>query len=72
MDDFKAFDRVIHRLLCLNLSRHLDRAMLGWSESYFTGRVQRVKLDDFLSETVSCTQVYHREATLNLCSSSTM
>jgi Reverse transcriptase (RNA-dependent DNA polymerase) len=32
-DFSKAFDRVIHRLLCLNHSRDLEGAMLGWSES---------------------------------------
>jgi Reverse transcriptase (RNA-dependent DNA polymerase) len=53
-DFSKAFDRVIHNLLCLNLSRDLEGAMLGWSESYLTGRVQRVKLDDYLSEPVFC------------------
>jgi hypothetical protein len=53
-DFSEAFDRVIYRLICHNLSRDLEGAMLDWSESYLMGRVQRVKLDDFLSKTVYC------------------
>jgi hypothetical protein len=43
-DFSKAFDRVNHSLLCFNLSRSQEGSMLRWSESYFTGRTQRLKM----------------------------
>jgi Reverse transcriptase (RNA-dependent DNA polymerase) len=53
-DFSKAFDCVNHALLCYDLNRDLEGAMMGWSESYLTDRTQRVKLDDYLSENVHC------------------
>lgn len=53
-DFAKAFDRVNHGLLCFNLSKCQEGPMLRWSESYLTGRTQRVKLDDYLSEIIYC------------------
>jgi Reverse transcriptase (RNA-dependent DNA polymerase) len=53
-DFSKAFDRVIHSLLYVNLSKDLEGPMLSWTGSYLTGRNQRVKIDDHLSEPVYC------------------
>jgi hypothetical protein len=53
-DFSKAFDKVNHGLLCFDLSQSQVGKMMSWSESYLTGRFQRVKLDDFLSEIVYC------------------
>jgi Reverse transcriptase (RNA-dependent DNA polymerase) len=53
-DFSKAFDRVNHCLLYTNLSKDLEGSMLCWSGSYLTGRIQRVKLNDFLSDAVYC------------------
>jgi Reverse transcriptase (RNA-dependent DNA polymerase) len=53
-DFSKAFDRVNHALLGFNLSKDLEGPMLGWSGSYLTGRTQRVKLSDYVSEPVYC------------------
>jgi hypothetical protein len=51
-DFSKAFNRVNHGLLCLDLMSSFLGVMLAWVWSYLTGRTQRVKLDDFLSEVI--------------------
>jgi hypothetical protein len=53
-DFSKAFDGVNHGLLCFDLSKTQRGSMLSWSESYLTGRTQRVKMEDYLSESVYC------------------
>jgi Reverse transcriptase (RNA-dependent DNA polymerase) len=52
-DFSKAFDRVNNSWLCINLSKNEEGSMCS-SESYLTGRPQRVKLEDYLSEFVYC------------------
>jgi hypothetical protein len=53
-DFYKAFDRVLHSLLKFNLSILFGGSLLCWIESYLTGRTQRVKLEDYLSESIQC------------------
>jgi hypothetical protein len=47
-----AFDRVFHGLLKFNLSILFAGSLLCWMESYLTGRTQRVKLEDYFSESI--------------------
>jgi hypothetical protein len=53
-DFSNAFDRVLHGLLKFNLSILFGGSLLCWMGSYLTGRTQRVKLEDFLSESIQC------------------
>ncbi len=53
-DFSKAFDRVNHRNLHDNLAKDFEGAQLNWNWSYLTGRTQRVKLEDNLSESICC------------------
>jgi Reverse transcriptase (RNA-dependent DNA polymerase) len=53
-DFSKAFDRVNHGLLKINLSRKFRPPALCWMSSYATGRTQRVKLKDYLSDEIHC------------------
>jgi hypothetical protein len=50
----KVFDRVLHRLLKFNLSILFGMSLLCWMGSYLTGRTQRVKLENYLSESIQC------------------
>jgi hypothetical protein len=49
-DFSKDFARVLHGLLSILFGRML----LCWMSSYLTGRTQRVKLEDYLSESIQC------------------
>jgi Reverse transcriptase (RNA-dependent DNA polymerase) len=53
-DFSKAFDRVNHGLLLVNLKKKFRPPMLCWMSSYLFGRTQCVKLDDYLSGTIYC------------------
>jgi hypothetical protein len=53
-DFSKAFDRVNHRLLLGTLTRKFRRPMIFWMGSYLTGRTQRARVGDYLSETIYC------------------
>jgi hypothetical protein len=53
-DFAKAFDRVLHGLLKFNLSILFGISLLCWMGSYLTGQTQRVKLEDYLSESIQC------------------
>jgi hypothetical protein len=50
----KAFDRVNHGLLLGTLTRKFRGSMIFWIGSYSTGRTQRVRVGDYLSETIYC------------------
>jgi hypothetical protein len=50
----KAFDRVLHGLLKFNVSILFGGSLLCRMGSYLTGRTQRVKLEDYLSESIQC------------------
>jgi hypothetical protein len=54
MDFSKAFDRELHDLLKFNLSILFGGLVLCWMGSYLTGRTQRIKLEDYLSESIQC------------------
>jgi hypothetical protein len=49
----KAFNRVNHGLLG-TLTRKFRGSMIFWMGSYLTGRTQRVRIGDYLSETIYC------------------
>ena len=50
LDISKAFDCVNHSVLLDKLRKYfLDNAAIGWFESYFSSRRQRVKLNDEMS-----------------------
>jgi hypothetical protein len=53
-DFSKAFDRVLHGLLKFSLSILFGGSLLCWMGSYLTGRTQRVRLKDYLSESIQC------------------
>jgi hypothetical protein len=53
-DFSKAFVRVNHGLLLGTLTRKICRSMIFWMGSYLTGRTQRVRVGDYLSETIYC------------------
>jgi hypothetical protein len=54
-DDFsKAFDRVNHWLLLSTLTRKFRRPMIFWMGSYSTGRTQRFRVGNYLSDTIYC------------------
>jgi hypothetical protein len=53
-DFSKAFDRVFHGLLKFNLSILFAGSLLCWMGSYLIGRTQRVRLEDYLSESIQC------------------
>jgi hypothetical protein len=53
-DFSKAFDRMNHVLLLGTLTRKFRRPMIFWMGSYLTGRTQRVRVGDNLSETIYC------------------
>jgi hypothetical protein len=53
-DFFKAFYRVLHGLLTFKISILFDGSLLCWMGSYLTGQTQRVKLEDYLSESIQC------------------
>jgi hypothetical protein len=53
-DFSKVFDRVLHGLMKFNLSILFGEALLCWMWSYLTGRTQRVKLEDYFSESIQC------------------
>jgi hypothetical protein len=50
----KAFDRVNHGLLVGTLTRKFRGPIIFWMGSYLTGRTQRVRVGDYLSETIYC------------------
>jgi hypothetical protein len=54
MNFSKAFDRVLHGRLKFNLSIFLGGSLLYWMGSYLTGWTQRVKLENYLSESIQC------------------
>jgi hypothetical protein len=51
-DYLKAFDRVNYSLLCFHLMRSFSEMTLASFLSYLTGRTQRVRFDDFLSDVI--------------------
>jgi Reverse transcriptase (RNA-dependent DNA polymerase) len=51
---FAIFDCVNHRIQKVNLSKFFEPPALGWMNSYATGRFQRVKLEDYLSDVIYC------------------
>jgi hypothetical protein len=51
---FKAFDRVLHGMLKFNLSILFGGSLLCWMGSYLPGWTQRVKLENYLSESIQC------------------
>jgi hypothetical protein len=53
-DFSKAFDRVNHGLLLGTLTRKFRGSMILWMGSYLTGRTQRARVGDYLSETIYC------------------
>jgi hypothetical protein len=53
-DFSKAFDSVNHGLLLGTLTRKFRVPMIFWMGSYLTGRTQRVRVGDYLSETIYC------------------
>jgi hypothetical protein len=53
-DFSKAFDRVNHGLLLGTLTLKLCGSMILWMGSYLTGRTQRVRVGNYLSETIYC------------------
>jgi hypothetical protein len=44
--DFKAFDKVRHRLLLGKMSTDVEPSHCQWLGSYFSGRIQRVRMGD--------------------------
>jgi hypothetical protein len=53
-DLLKAFDRVNHELLLGTMTRKIRGSMILWMGSYLTGRTQRVRVGDYLSEAIYC------------------
>jgi hypothetical protein len=53
-DFSKDFDKVLHSLLKFNLSILFGGSLLCWMGSYLASRTQRVKLEDYLSESIQC------------------
>jgi hypothetical protein len=53
-DFSKAFDRVNHGLLLGTLTWKCRRPMIFWMGSYLTGRTQRVRVGEYLSEKIYC------------------
>jgi hypothetical protein len=53
-DISKAFDRANHGLLVGTLTRKFRGPMIFWIGSYLTGRTQRVRVGEYLSETIYC------------------
>jgi hypothetical protein len=53
-DFSKDFDKVLHSLLKFNLSILFGGSLLCWMGSYLTGRTQRVKLEDYWSDSIQC------------------
>jgi hypothetical protein len=53
-DFSKAFNRVNHGLLLGTLTRKIRVSMIFWMGSYLTGRTQRVRVGDYLSEAIYC------------------
>jgi hypothetical protein len=53
-DFSKAFDRVNHGLLLGTLTRKFRVPMIFWMGSYLPGRTQRVRVGDYLSDTIYC------------------
>jgi hypothetical protein len=51
-DFSKAFDKVNQGLLLGTLTRKFRGSMIFWMGSYLTGRTQRVRVGDYLSETI--------------------
>jgi hypothetical protein len=51
-DFSNAYDRVLHGLLKFNLSILFGGSLLCGIGSYLTGRTQRVKFEDYLSESI--------------------
>jgi hypothetical protein len=43
-DFFKAFDKVRHRLLLDKMSNNVKPSRFQWLGSYFSGRIQRVRM----------------------------
>jgi hypothetical protein len=48
-DFSKAFDKLRHRLLLDKMLTNLEPSRHQWLGSYFSGRIQRVKIDDYVS-----------------------
>jgi hypothetical protein len=53
-DFSKVFDRVDHGLLLGTLTRKFRGSMIFWMGSNLTGRTQRVRVGNYLSETIYC------------------
>jgi hypothetical protein len=53
-DFSKAFEKVLHGLLKFNLSILFGGSLLCSMGSYLTVRTQRVKLEEYLSESIQC------------------
>jgi hypothetical protein len=50
----KTFNRVNYRLLVGSLTRKFGGPIIFWMGSYLTGPTQRVRVGDYLSETICC------------------
>jgi hypothetical protein len=54
-DFSKAFDKVRHRLLLDNMSTDVEPSRCQWLGSYFSGRIQRVRMADCVSRDILVT-----------------
>jgi hypothetical protein len=54
-DFSKVLDRVRHRLLLDKMSTDVEPSRCQWLGSYFSGRIQRVKMDDCVSRDILVT-----------------
>jgi hypothetical protein len=51
----KAFDKVCHRLLLDKMSTDVEPSRCQWLSSYFSGRIQRVRMGDCVSRNILVT-----------------
>jgi hypothetical protein len=51
-DFSKAFDKVRHRLLLDKMSTNVEPSRCQWLGSYFSGRMQRVRMSDCVSRDI--------------------
>jgi retron-type reverse transcriptase len=54
-DFSKVFDKVRHRLLLDKMSTDVELSRCQWLGSYFSGRIQRVKMGDCVSRNILVT-----------------
>jgi hypothetical protein len=53
-DFLKVFDRVRHQLLLEEMSMGIEPARCLWLRSYLTGRIQRIRIGDAVSNDIRC------------------